>query len=238
MKYICDPHIVPSVVPADLSAIGAAVERSAYAHALHIDIVDGIFAADQTWPPSIEAVSDVAAVVHAHPQMNITAHLMKSNPRELGIAFVKAGVRSVVGHAEAFASPKDATDALAAWKAAGAHEVGIALKIETPLSILGEISGYDIVQLMSIAEIGHQGEPFDDRILSRVEEVHAEYPELMVAVDGGVSEANIEELVRAGANRLVVGHVLTESDAPERIFSDMLERAMRGCAPSAAELAA
>jgi ribulose-phosphate 3-epimerase len=234
MRYICDPHIVPSVVPADLSAIEAAAGRSVYANALHIDIVDGDFAHPPTWPASLSEISAIESLVTHSKRMRFTAHLMVRNPLAFGEALARAGVHSIIGHREAFAAPSEATAALAAWKDAGASEVGIALKIDTPLSALEGIEGYDAVQLMSIDQIGQQGEPFDDRILSRVEEFHAEHPDTLVAIDGGVSEANIEALVRAGANRLVVGHVLSESDNPERVFSDMLERAMRGCAPIAA----
>jgi ribulose-phosphate 3-epimerase len=237
MKYICDPHIVPSAVPADLSAIRVAAERSVYANALHIDIVDGVFAPNATWPASPGDTDAIAEVVSALKEMTFSAHLMVAQPLEIGIALARAGIQQIVGHAESFAAPEEASSALAAWKTAGAREVGVALRIETPIATLAAIKGFDIIQLMSIGLIGHQGEPFDDAILSRVEEVHAEYPDLIVAIDGGVSEANIEELVRAGANRLVVGHVLAESENPERTFADMLERAMRGCAPIAAQAA-
>jgi ribulose-phosphate 3-epimerase len=237
MRYICDPHIVPSVVPADLSAVQAATERSAFARALHIDVVDGAFAPNATWPAALEDVEGFRELVSRSGGTAFSVHLMTRSPRSLGEAFARAGAQTVIGHAEAFSSPREASEALRAWKSAGAAEAGLALKIDTPLSVLEDIEGYDIVQLMSIGELGHQGEPFDDRALSRVEEVHAGHPALLVAVDGGVSEANIEDLVRAGANRLVVGHVLAESDNPERVFSDMLERAMRGCAPVAAEAA-
>jgi ribulose-phosphate 3-epimerase len=237
MRYICDPHIIPSVVPADLSSIEAAVERAAYAHALHIDIADGRFAQNSTWPSSLGEIGGLRGITQRLARMAFTAHLMVQDPREIGLALIAAGVTNIVAHTESFAAPQAASQTLAAWRSAGAAEVGIALKIDTPLSVLEGIEGYDVVQLMSIDKIGQQGEPFDDRILSRVEEFHAEHPDTLVAIDGGVSEANIEALVRAGANRLVVGHVLSESDNPERVFSDMLERAMRGCAPIAAHAA-
>ena len=54
---------------------------------------------------------------------------------------------------------------------------------------------------------------------------------LMVAVDGGVSEASVEELVRAGANRLIIGHALADSSNPAKTYMQILERAQKGCAP-------
>lgn len=157
---------------------------------------------------------------------------MTAEPRELGEALIRAGARRVLAHVEAFTSVEDARTTLAAWRSAGAQEVGLALKIDTPLKAISELADTcDVVQLMSIAEIGAQGKPFDERALSRVEELHAQFPEMMVAVDGGVSEATVEALVRAGANRLIVGRALAASGEPQKTYAAIHARAMQGCYP-------
>jgi ribulose-phosphate 3-epimerase len=234
MKYICDPHIVPSVVPSDLVSLESYSKRVAFARSLHVDIADGTFARNTTWPFTGITAGDweaLAALVLGTPETRFGVHLMTRSPRELGEKFARAGFSSVTGHVEAFTDAEDISATLASWKKSGA-EAGIALNIDTPLSSLGELRGFDIMHLMAIRNIGEQGEPFDERILSRVEEAHAEYPDTLVAVDGGVSEASVEELVRAGANRLIVGHRIAESENPERTYTDILERAMRGCIPT------
>jgi len=158
---------------------------------------------------------------------------MVSEPFVIGRRFARAGVGRVTMHREAFGSAERAAEALHSLKEEGVREVGIALKLDTPLSALnGCVEACDYVHLMSVADIGSQGEPFDDRVLSRVEELHAQYPSLMVAVDGGISESTVEDLVRAGANRLIVGHALVESPTPAKTYARMLERALRGCLPS------
>ena len=233
MKYLCDPHVIPTVVPRDAAHIASVAAAVApYSAWLHVDVNDGVFDAEVNWPyaDGIDATLPLFNREDLPKTLSLEAHLMVVSPRELGVALAGYGFERIAIHREAFGDDAECVRALGAIRAAGADEVGIALKIETPLaSLRGVIAQADFIHLMSIAEIGAQGQPFDERSLSRVEEVHAAYPDIMVAVDGGITEATVEELVRAGANRLLVGHALAESGEPEKLYARLLERAMRGC---------
>src|SRR3989344_3851862 len=238
MRYICDPHIIPACIPEDVVHLQACIETVAgYANWLHVDIDDGKFVGETSWPFRLPAhiaeLSSFKTTVHIPEGLSLEVHLMTRTPRALVESFACAGFKRIMLHREAFDDFENVRAALAALKAAGAEEAGLSLKIETPLSVLEDsIDSCDFVHLMSIADIGSQGHAFDERILSRVEDLHARYPELMVSVDGGVSEATIEDLVRAGANRLIVGHALMESASPAKTYASMLERALRGCIPA------
>jgi ribulose-phosphate 3-epimerase len=243
MKYLCDPEVIPTVVPQDISQISsfgtAAAEYSSW---IHVDIDDGNFARTLTWPlqntsemDQLDAFKTLSALPEA---LSLEAHLMVADPLIVGERFARAGFKRILVHIEAFATPQAVHEALTAFRAAGAAEVGLALKIDTPLSAIDEFAGEcDVIQLMSIAVIGSQGQAFEDRVLARVEELHANHPDMMVSVDGGVSEATVEELVRAGANRLIVGHALSASTSPATTYAKILERAVRGCMPPAPESA-
>lgn len=237
MRYICDPHIIPTVVPKELTDIAACAERySTYADSLHVDIADGKFAPNTTWPlvadSQLSELDGLRERFKSSSPVSLEAHLMTQSPKELGARFARAGFVRVVGHIEAFADPVEAREAVEAWRRAGAREAGLAILIDTPLSALdGAAEACDVLLVMSIAEIGFQGKGFDDRALARVEELHAMYPDMTVAVDGGVSEATVEALVRAGANRMSVGAALSKSTDPAASFARILERAQKGCAP-------
>lgn len=218
-------------MPRDFRHLGeCAAGAAAYASWIHVDVMDGDFAPNSQWP---EVHADMQSAVL--PQdVSIEAHLMVREPLHLGTLFARAGAGRVMAHIEAFPEGAGASDALAAWKGAGAREAGLAIRIDTSISALASVASLcDFLQVMSIAEIGYQGKPFDERAISRVEELHALYPDMMVGVDGGVSEENVEALVRAGANRLVVGGAIMQSDNPEKAYADIHTRAMKGCLPRA-----
>jgi len=217
-------------------------ERSAwfvrFAKEIQIDVSDGIFAPPVSWPYEESQWGELEHAAAAHTQLPHSdelfyeAHLMVGDPGPVGSLLAAVGCKRLLAHVETLKDVESVQAMFDAWKQAGAQEVGIAVLIDTPLDRLSPfIKLCDSVQLMSIARIGAQGEAFDERALSRVEELHARYPSLMVAVDGGISEANIEALVRAGANRLCVGSAISRADNPEVAYARMHERAMRGCAP-------
>jgi ribulose-phosphate 3-epimerase len=91
-------------------------------------------------------------------------------------------------------------------------EIGVAINTTTPIEKLAPIISYiDFVQCMGIEHIGSQGQPFDEKALTQISSLRREYPELIISVDGSVNERTASSLVKAGANRLVVGSALISS---------------------------
>jgi pentose-5-phosphate-3-epimerase len=67
---------------------------------------------------------------------------------------------------------------------------------------------------MSVASIGLQGGNFDPRAIERVREISQRYPNRIIAVDGGINENTIGELVKAGATRFNVGSAIMKDPNP------------------------
>lgn len=209
-------QIIPTVVPESLEDVLRARERYApFAKELHIDIADGIFAKHTTWMP------EEGDQLLSRDDFSYSAHLMVASPYDAGMLAVRAGVKTLIAHVEAFADEDDARRAFEMWRGESVS-VGAALLLETPLELLHTVLPVvDFVHLMSIETIGAQGAPFDSGIYDRVQELHVLHPDVRIGVDGGVSAQNIEELVRAGARRFSVGSVLAESEQPEDTYTTL-----------------
>ena len=136
------------------------------------------------------------------------AHLMFPHPAEYVVVLVKAGFSRIVIQVESV-SHETFAELIHEWK--HAVEIAPSLEIETPLEVIDSYA-HELasVQLMGIAEIGAQGMVFDERVIPRVAALHAKYPHLTIAVDGGVNKENAERLVEAGARRFVVGSAIGE----------------------------
>lgn len=209
-------EIVPTVVPESLDDIVRTVEKySPFAETLHIDVADGVFAPNTTWMPHEGDVLPSG--------MNYEIHMMVANPFETGLAYAAAGAHALIGHAEAFKTAANASDAFAAWKVAGVRVVQTATLFQTPLDALAPyVPISDFVLLMTIASIGVQGIPFEEDGIERVQRFKALYPEANIAVDGGVSEKNIARLAKAGATHFCVGSAISKSGNPVLAYRNLL----------------
>ena len=212
-------EIIPTVVPNSLSEINEVSERySSFASFFHIDVADGRFAPNTTWLPS---EGDRLPKGYSYE-----VHLMVSDPCAIGLSFVKAGAHTLIGHIEAFSNTKEAERTFEEWKKAGVCKIGVGVLLQTPLE---EVEPYlpfvDFVLFMTIARIGVQGIPFDERGVARIAEFRSIHPEVALAVDGGVSKDNIAKLARAGAARFGVGSAISKSTYPSDAYACLRELA-------------
>ncbi len=212
-------EIIPTCVARDASDLVSAGQKiRAFATSVHVDVDDGIFAPHLSWP-YVRAGEYDPFDLSALAGMTTEVHLMVGEPREVGAAFARAGATRIIAHAEAFPDTETMHGALDMWKQNGAAEAGFALLMDTPLEVVEPlIAACDVVHLMSIATIGTQGIPYDARASARVAALRARFPDALISVDGGVSEENIGDLVRAGARRCCVGSALMRSENPAEAF--------------------
>ena len=203
-------EIIPTVVPHSFEDVRAAAARNPFARSLHVDFADGLFTPNTTWFPTSKRNLAIDGVT-------LEAHLMVKEPREMGMLLAASGFARIIGHIEAMDEDVEAT--LSAWRGSGAREVGLGVLFATHLeAIYPYIPKCDVIQMMSIRSIGVQGIPYESSAPDRIALLHREYPELLIADDGGVSEANIAELAKAGVRRFCVGSALSKASEPEAVY--------------------
>ena len=123
-------------------------------------------------------------------------HLMVKDPEAIMAHWIKRGAKRISIHTP--------SAALATYR--GQAEIGYAVEIEEPLEKFMPFFDFvDFIHLMSIDEIGKQGEPLDEKIFDRIKVLQEKYPHKPISVDGGVSLKNYEKLLELGADRLIVG---------------------------------
>jgi len=190
---------------------------------VQIDIVDGVFAPTKTWPyVGGDEFEKIVAQDEGLPfweDFDFQFDLMLAEPMSQVRQFVQAGAASVVVHASA----QGARDALEALQESRAGVLlGVALLPGAVVDDIRVFDGlYDFVQVMGVADIGSQGKPFDERTYALARALRSAYPEVVVQVDGGVSLSNARALVRAGANRLVVGSAIFKAEDPVDAYKNL-----------------
>lgn len=221
-------EIIPAVMPKNLDDLEQTVARvRGAAEWVQIDVMDGKFVPPVDWPfPDIHrAASTLLAEEEGMPywdEVNYEFDLMIKNPEKYAEDFVRLGGGRIIFHYESAEKDK-------LWEAVRKvqdmnTEVAIAIDTVTPNEALDEFitdeRPIDFVQLMGIAQIGYQGQPFDERVIPKIKALRAKYPDIMISIDGGVNFDTASQLLDAGANRLVAGSVILKSENPrEAIYN-------------------
>jgi ribulose-phosphate 3-epimerase len=220
-------EIIPAILPRDFTEISDKVEilRGA-TDQIQIDVCDGHFVPSFTWPykkhdDSFEKMLTEDIGLPDWQDIDYEFDLMVDNPEKVVDDWIQVGASRIVIHAESKG------DLFAVFqKMNGKVDMVLALNIDTPIEKIGGWTsevGPLCIQLMGIARIGYQGQSFDDRVISKIKEVRAKYPEAVISIDGGVSLDNAAQLIEAGANRLVVGSAIWNSDNPLETLAKLKE---------------
>jgi ribulose-phosphate 3-epimerase len=220
--------IAPAVIPESHDQLVAALAHISDASKIaHIDVCDGRFVRSTSWPVSGDDGSWGKMVVQEMglpmwERFEFEFDLMAANPLHLAEECIEVGAARLILHLEA----PGAIEAFEALLADGRAEVwlsgGVGLDLAPHMALVGRAAGF---QQMGIAKIGFQGQPFESACLDAVRAVRAAYPELPIAVDGGVSAETAAEIVAAGATKLVVGSAVMGAEDPRAAAREILAAA-------------
>lgn len=215
--------IAPSLLAADFTCLGeqVALVEAGGADYLHLDIMDGAFV------PNISYGADIVGALRSHSQMVFDVHLMIEKPDRYLENFVVAGADILCVHAEACTHLHRTVQKI---KDLGV-KAAVALNPATPLCVLEEIlPELDMVLLMSVNP-GFGGQKFIPGTLKKISRlrqwISEENLETDIQVDGGITLANTEDVVLAGANVLVSGSGIFKAEDIKKRVNEMRELAQK-----------
>lgn len=226
-------EIIPAVLPRSWKELEEGLERvRGMTRRVQIDVVDGDFAHGKTWP--YKDGDKFAAIVeqeHGLPfweELDFEFDLMVADPAEAFMDYVHAGASRVVVHAASSTAVHAAQQLIDLNEESGAFsvQVGVALGAhQSPDDLEPFESQYDFVQVMGIDTVGKQGEPFSQKALFLLERLRHRYPLLPLQVDGGVRLDNVQQLVAAGATRLIAGSAIFGAPDAAAAYKELYNRA-------------
>ena len=199
--------VSPSILSADFANLGAEVKKvvDAGAEYVHIDVMDGTFV------PEITLGAGIVKALRTGTDAVFDVHLVVEHPDTQIESFIKAGADIITFHVEAAKHPHRVIQAI---HAAGC-KAGISLNPGTPVAMVEELlADVDLVLVMSVNP-GYGGQKFIPASLSKLRRLRAALDacgsQAALEVDGGVTEANAQEIIEAGATVLVAGSAVYKS---------------------------
>lgn len=207
------PAVLPSLLLCDFGDLKHEVETLAAAGArvLHLDVMDGQFVPNLTYGmPIVEGL-------RRHTDMPLDVHLMISDPLAYAKPMVDAGADLLTFHVEAVRDPAETAQQI---RELGVG-VGIALNPETPLGSLGDALTHADMALVMSVEAGFGGQSFNPIALEKLRTLRAEFPELLLEIDGGIDSNTIGDARAAGCDLFVVGSAIFRTDDYSQAIADL-----------------
>ncbi len=184
-----------------------------------IDICDGVFVKNATWPFSTGGADDFnfQAILNEREGMpfwediDFELDLMVIDAVQNFDIYTKLGPKRVIFHLDAVGDVEEFKHFLEGIDIyiRDSIEVGVAISTHTKVeSIFTLVNNVDFVQVMGIEHVGFQGQDFSKKCLDHIKALKEKFPDLIISVDGGVSTETAPSLVKAGATRLVAGSAI------------------------------
>ncbi|MFO7635867.1 MAG: ribulose-phosphate 3-epimerase [Clostridia bacterium] len=209
--------IAPSILAADFSKLGEEVMRveKAGADFIHIDVMDGHFVPNITIGPPV--IKDLRKTT----KLPFDVHLMIEDPDRYVDAFIDAGADILTIHYEACPHLNRIIQHIREQGILA----GVSLNPSTPVSSLEDILPFvDMVLLMTVNP-GFGGQTYirevNEKIKRLREMIHDMHLDVDIEIDGGVTLDNLRDAVLAGANVIVAGSTIYQSDDPGKVIRDM-----------------
>ena len=193
--------IAPSILSADFSKLKEEIDTVSSAEYLHLDVMDGSFV------PEITFGAGVVKSIRKFSNQIFDVHLMVEHPETHIDSFAAAGADIITFHIEA---AKHAHRLIQKIHASNI-KAGVALNPATPLAMVEEILGdVDQVLIMTVNP-GYGGQKFIDSQLDKIRRLREEF-QGDIEVDGGINPETSKLVKKSGANVLVAGSAIFNSE--------------------------
>ena len=203
--------IAPSLLAANFACLReelVAIDKAGAAW-VHYDVMDGHFVPNISFGYSI--LKDISRVTRLY----LDVHLMISDPLKYVDEFIKANASAITFHLEAMDNEEKIIELINHIKKCN-KDVGISIKPNTSVeALLPYLKYLDIILVMSV-EPGFGGQSFKDEALNKIKQLKQlrgnNNHSYVIEVDGGINEETGRRCVEAGADVLVAGSYIFNSD--------------------------
>ena len=211
--------VSPSILAADFGNIEKEcklIDKSG-ADWFHLDVMDGIFV------PNISFGMPVVKAIRQMTSKPLDVHLMITEPERYIEKFIEIGSDIISFHIEATNKLEENINLIKSKNV----KVGIAINPDTPIdSLIDIINKIDLVCLMGVFP-GFAGQKFIKNTFDRLKELKKliidNNSKALIEVDGGVKADNYMELISLGADVLVAGSYIFNSEDYNLVIKKLKE---------------
>ena len=211
--------VSPSILAADFGNIERECDLIDKSDAdwFHLDVMDGVFV------PNISFGMPIVKAIRKMTSKPLDVHLMITEPERYIEKFIDLGSDIISFHIEATNKLEENISIIKSKNV----KVGIAINPDTQIGDLKDIiSKIDLVCLMGVHP-GFAGQKFIENTFDRLKQLKAlikdSNSKALIEVDGGVNENNHMDLKSLGADVLVAGSYIFNSEDYDVVIKKLKE---------------
>ncbi len=170
-----------------------------------IDIADGKFTSWKTWnaPQKLKKIKKI--------ERKFELHLMIQNPEHFIPFWLETKPRRIIIHEETIQDWKK----IKSYFQENNTELALAIKPFTSLEKLDPyLEQIKFVTFLSVSP-GPSGQKFKWFVLDKIKEFKTKHPAVLIEIDGGIKEDNIEEVKKSGVDFIAMGSSIFGYPHPE-----------------------
>lgn len=176
---------------------------------IQIDLCDGVFGREKTWlPTGTETLPPGFSY-----EFDVMLHDWK-----LPVAYaLKLGATSLVMHVDFFTDE----DIASLLEMLQLRNVPLGISVSNDkvpefhadmVRKMRALYPHVYIQVMGIKKIGEQGQFFDESAIERIQYLKQQFGDIAIQVDGGIKPENVQKVVSAGAETVVVGSFIFNTE--------------------------
>ena len=186
----------------------------------HIDVMDGKFVENNTY----EKMREYASYIKRISNLPLDIHLMVDDVKEAIDDFLAVEPNIITFHLEACKNKQEVMELINYIKQNNC-KVGIAIKPNTKIEEITEYLPYLHQVTIMTVEPGKGGQKLIECTIDKIAELKKYIEEnnldIDIEADGGININNVEKVKQAGANIIVAGTAIIDSEDFKQIINEL-----------------
>lgn len=173
-----------------------------------IDIVDGKF---------VKVKNNIRPDFFNLEKNKVELHLMVNNPINYFKKWTECkNVKRVLIHIEIL--EKNNFEEIYNFCKKQKWELGLVINPKTNINEAKKYLKYTKTFMFMGVTPGKQGQKFDNKVLEKIKRFKKQNPNITIALDGGIKENNIKNIISVGVENLCIGSAILCADDPKKVY--------------------
>jgi len=224
-------EIIPTILVNTFDEIEERIKLvEKYANWVQLDVMDGVFVNNETWPHSVvpgvakkgvKYFKEIQKLKNLKTKTKIEAHLMVEKPEEEFDEWLEVADRIIIHFESKITNRELGLKELIKKAQKKEKGIGLALNPETHYAVATPfLKDLDLVLFMTV-QPGWGGQEFKEWTLAKIAALRKIWPKGNIEVDGGVNNENIGKIIKSGANLICAGTYIYRSKDIEKAIKSL-----------------